>query len=380
MGWAEKLPSGKYRGLYRDAHGTKRSAGTYSHKAKAVRAASAKEEHARRSMLRDPEAYRRPWSEWVEEWWPTRKVEASTRKVDKGRLDRHLTPRWGDVPIGSITRHDVKAWTSQMERDGVGPTTVQRCAHLLSASLMAAMDAGVIDANPAARLKLPGSAKAQERYLTHDEYDALLEHLPTTADRLIVKFATNTGLRPGEWAGVHWNRIDLDRGMVHVVETFSELDGRIKAYPKSRKARSVPLTDELVDLLREERDSRDDLDGGCGVEHAVGKCRSSLALRTHGGSVVRNSNWSPIWRAAVEAAKIGHARPYDMRHTFASWLLAEGYTIAEVSVLLGHASITTTMIYAHLAETSPERFRAALAAPRKSHGEAKVIPIHAQGR
>lgn len=373
MAYAEKLKSGKYRGIYRDAHGTRRSAGTYSHKARARNAAAAKEENARRSMLRDPEAFRRPWSEWVEEWWPNRKVEVSTAKVDKGRLDLHLMPRWGDVPIGSITRHDVKAWTSQMERDGVGPTTVQRCTHLLSASMVAAMDAEIVESNPAARLKLPGSAKAQERYLTRDEFDALLEHLPTTADRLIVDFATHTGMRPGEWAGVHWNRVDLDRGLVRVVETFSELGGFIKAYPKSRKTRDLPLTDDLVDLLREEREGRDDLDAGCGVDHAVGECRSSLVLRTHGGSVVRNSNWSPIWRQAIKDSGIGHARPYDMRHTFASWLLQDrAVTLAELSVLMGHASINTTMIYAHLAETPNEQVKAALAAPRKPHGLALV--------
>lgn len=381
MAWAERLESGKYRGLYRDALGKRRSVGTFPHKAKAVRAAAAKEEAARRSMLRDPEAFRRPWRQWVDEhWWDSRTVEASTLKVDRGRLDRHLMPRWGDVPIGAITRHDVRAWLAQMERDGVGPTTRQRCAHLLSASLMAAVDAEIIDANPAARLKLPGSAKAQERYLTREEFDALLEHLPTTADRLIVQFATLTGMRPGEWAGIHWNRVDLERGTVRVVETFSELGGHIKAYPKSRKARTVPLSDDLIEALTEERKRRGDLTGGCGVPHAVGECRSSLVLTTHGGSVVRNSNWSPIWRAAVKAAGIGHARPYDMRHTFASWLLAEGWSLAEVGVLMGHSSTQTTQIYAHLAEASTDRFKAAMNAPRLPHGKPKLRVIHAQGR
>jgi integrase len=378
MAWAEKLNSGKYRGLYRDAQGKRRSVGTFSHKARAERAAAAKEDDARKSMLRDPEAFRRRWREWVDEhWWPSRVVEASTMKVDRGRLDRHLMPAWGEVPIGSITRHDVRAWLAKMERDGTGPTTRQRCAHLLSASLTAAVDAGVIDSNPAARLKLQGSAKAQERYLTRDEYDVLLEELPTTADQLIVKFATLTGMRPGEWAGVHWDRVDLERGTVRVVETFSELGGVIKAYPKSRKARTVPLEADLVEALRQERDRRGDLTGGCGVPHAVGECRSSLVLTTHGGSVVRNSNWSPVWRAAVKAAGIGHARPYDMRHTFASWLLAKGWTLAEVGVLMGHSSAQTTMIYAHLAEASPERFREAMAAPRKPHGKAGLRLIQA---
>ena len=144
VAWAEKLPSGKYRGVYRDAHGKKRSAGTFTHKPKAERAAAAKEEHARRSMLRDPEAFRKPWRQWVDEWWPTRTVEASTAKVDKGRLDRHLMPKWGDVPIGSITRHDVKAWAARLGKDA-GTTTAQRCLHLLSASMVSALDADIID-------------------------------------------------------------------------------------------------------------------------------------------------------------------------------------------------------------------------------------------
>ena len=193
--------------------------------------------------------------------------------------------------------------------------------------------------------------------------------MPTTADRLIVNLATNTGLRPGEWAGLHWDRVDLERGTLRVVETFSELGGVMKAYPKSRKVRNVPLTDELVEALREEKERRGDVDREeCGVAHAAGRCRSGLVLTTHGGSVVRNSNWSPIWRAAIKDSGIGHARIYDMRHTFASWLLqSRQVDLAELSILMGHASIQTTMIYAHLAETPNERVKAALAAPRKSH-------------
>jgi integrase len=367
MAWAEKLQSGKYRGVYRDAAGKKRSAGAFAHKARARNAAAAKEEQARKAMRRDPEAYRRPWGEWVEEWWPTRGVEPSTLKVDAGRLKRHLEPRWATVPIGSINRHDVKAWCAAMRADGVGPTTVQRCAHLLSASLSAAVDAEIIDANPAARLKLPGSAKAQERFLTREEFTALREQMPTTMDQLVIDVAAYTGMRPGEWAGLHWNRLDLERGIVRVVEVFDEPGGQMKAYPKGKKVRDVPLTPELVAALAEERERRGSLGGGCGVPHAVGKCRSSLVLTTERGSVLRNSNWSPHWRAAVVASGIGHARPYDLRHTYASWLLQAGVPLAEVGRLMGHVSVQTTAGYAHLAETPKASILSALAAPQKPH-------------
>ena len=377
MAWAEKLPSGKYRGVYRDAHGKRRSAGTFTHKPKAERAAAAREEQARKTMRRDPEAFKRSWKSWCDEWWPTRNVEASTLKIDAGRRDRHLMPMWRDEPIGAITRQDVKAWAARMASDGVGPTTVQRCVHLFSASMVAAVDAEIIDANPAARIKLPGSPKAQERFLTREKYATLLDHMPTDMDRLVLEVGVHTGLRPGEWAGLHWNRVDLDRGLIRVVETFDESGGRMKAYPKSKKVRDVPLTAELVERLRAERDSRGDLRDGCKVPHAVGECRSSLVLRTAGGSVLRNSNWSPKWRASVIHADIGHVRPYDMRHTYASWLLQAGVPLAEVGRLMGHVSPQTTAIYAHLAAPPNEAVRAALAgsglaAPRKPHAAAKT--------
>lgn len=367
MGWAERLPSGRYRAVYRDGYGSRRSAGTFAHKAAATRAAGAKEAVARKSLLRNPEAYKQPWSEWVAEWWPTRNVEPSTLKSDAGRLKRHLMPYWGTTPIGSITRQDVRAWCSTMRTNGTGPTTVQRCAHLLSASMSAAVDAEIIDSNPAARLKLPGSAKAQERFLTREEYAAVREQMPTTRDQLIIDMAVFTGMRPGEWAGLHWNRVDLERGIVRVVETFGETVGQIKAYPKGKRTRDIPLTPELVEALRAERDGIADLHAPCGVAHAVGTCRSPLVLTTEGGSVIRNTNWSPLWREAVAASGIGHARIYDLRHTFASWLLQAGVPLAEVGRLMGHISVATTAGYAHLAAPPNESVLAALAAPRKPH-------------
>jgi hypothetical protein len=161
VAWAERLPSGKYRGSYRDGAGRIRSAGTFTHKAKAERAAAAKEAEARTRLWRDPEAYKRPWGDWVEEWMRGRKVEPSTARADKSRLETHLKPRWKTVPHGSITRHDVKAWANDLANAGAGPTTVQRVVHLFSASLNPAVDAEVLDSNPAVRIRLPRGAPAQ---------------------------------------------------------------------------------------------------------------------------------------------------------------------------------------------------------------------------
>lgn len=363
MAWVEKLSSGRYRGIYRDAQGRRRSVGTYAHKPKAQRAAATAEQRARRSLWADPDAVKRPWGQWCDEWWPTRTVEPGTLKVDAGRRRTHLDPRWADVPIGSIRRHDVREWAAWMRRRGVGPSTVQRAVHLLSASLSAAMDAEIIEANPAARLKLPQGGQAQERYLTREEYDALVDELPTVRDQLVVHVLAFTGLRWGEMAGLHRNRLDLDRGRLRVVETFDEKDGSIKAYPKSRRVRSVPVPDWLCGLLGELPKLR-----GCGLEHTAGRCRSGLVLTTYREHVLRGSNWAAVWRDAVGRAELGHVRIHDLRHTFASWLLQDGIPLAEVGRLMGHVSPSTTQRYAHLAEMPTEAVLSALAAPRLPHG------------
>ncbi|WP_170259187.1 tyrosine-type recombinase/integrase [Nocardioides psychrotolerans] len=288
-------------------------------------------------------------------------MEDSTRRTDAGRRANHLDPRWAKIPIGSIRRHDVKEWAAALAKSGTGPGTVQHCVRLLSVSLAAAVDAEIITVNPASGIKLPPGAQEVERFLTREEYDAVVAQLPTTRDHLIVHTLAFTGMRWGEMAGWHRARFVPERGVARVVETFEEKSGLVKAYPKGRRVRDVPVPAWLVNMLGE---ALEDDPGSCGLEHRVGVCRSGLVLTTGSGTVLRDSNWSGrVWRPAVERAGIGHCRPHDLRHTYASWLLQDGVPLARVGKLLGHVSPMTTQKYAHLQPGDDESVLAALGAP-----------------
>ena len=217
-----------------------------------------------------------------------------------------------------------------------------------------------------------------ERYLTKEEFAAVADELPTTGDQLVAFVLAYTGLRWGEMSGLHSNRLDLDRGLLRVVETFDEKSGNVKAYPKGKRIRDVPIPGWLVERLAElptpKRGAR------CGLEHVDGNgnlirnaCRAGLVLTTGSGTVMRNSNWADTWREAVERAGIGHCRPHDLRHGYASWLIQSGVPLAEVGRLMGHVSTATTARYAHLAATPTDAVMAALGAPLLPHAPAAAV-------
>jgi integrase len=368
MASARKLPSGRYQGRYRDARGEERTLGrTFAHKAEALRLAAEEEAKSRRAGYRDPNASRQTWGQWCERWWPTRGVEASTVRTDTGRRDRYLMPKWRDVPLAEITRQDVRAWAAELRLPGVeddgtvrkppGPSTVQRIVTLFSASLSAAVDAEILPANPAARLRLSTASQGTERYLTHEEAQAVLEQLDGE-DRRAAMLLLGTGLRWGEAAGLHTWRVDVARRSLLVAETWVPEAHAMKAYPKGRRIRHVPVPDWLLVEIAKAPKAL-----SCPHEHTTGRCRSGLVLASPGGQVMDGSAFRKAWTAAVKAAGIGHARVHDARHTYASWQIQGGVSLAEVGRLLGHVSPLTTQRYAHLAETPSDRVLAALPNP-----------------
>lgn len=366
MAWTRKMPSGRYQGQYRGPDGKVRTVegGPWAHKAAALRAAGDAETSARAPGWRDPSAGLMTWGAWCEAWWPTRTVEASTRGSDEGRRDNYLLPRWRDVALVDITRHDVKAWVADLRTRGLSPSTVQRIVALMSVSLAGAVDAEILGANPAARLKLPTPPASAERYLEREEVEAITDHLEGAWLRMAL-LLVGTGQRFGEAAGLHRHRVDVRRREVSVVETWSPAAGAIKGYPKGRRRREVPLP-EWVDLGEAEW-------GTCGVWHPG--CRSGLVVASEVGSPLDVSNFRKHWERACRLADVGHVRPHDLRHTYASWLLQGGRSLAEVGKLLGHMSPVTTQRYAHLATLPSEEVLAALGSPRRAANVQQPAPI-----
>lgn len=147
--------------------------------------------------------------------------------------------------------------------------------------------------------------------------------------RTMILVAMRTGMRMGELIGLRWVDVDLSAGRINVRQSI--VRGMI-GLPKSGKPREIPLCDEAIEALAAHRHQR----GTLVFCDAEGKALTAGLLA-----------W-PLKRA-LKRAGLREIGWHVLRHTFASHLAMRGVPLKVIQELLGHASIATTMIYAHLA-------------------------------
>lgn len=345
MAWAEKRANGKYRAAWRDLHGKPKFSPAIFLSKKAAMAHGVKEEERARLTIRTaPDNL--TWAQWYPEWLKVRRVGEAHAQQSKYQIDKHVLPRWGKVALRAIERHDVQVWVNELATK-MAPGTVGKAYYGLNSSLNAALDARLLDANPCARIKLPEPAEGLERYFTLEEVQAVLAELEQPY-RAAVAVMVGTGMRFGEMAGLHWQRVDEKLHLVEVVETWSHITNKI-GMPKSGHRRMTVMPSWVFAEIGEPS-----MATACGVTHMLhaAKCTSGLVVPgVHGTPLDSRAMLRDQWYPALDRAKVPRGRQHDLRHTFASWLAQEGTSIDRIADLLGHATTRHTMRYRHMGGT-----------------------------
>ena len=248
-----------------------------------------------------------------------------------------LMPVFGETSISKITEWQVERYKIERHRI-VKEATVNREVALLKRMLTLAVKWGDADENPIRNVKLFRENNLVERVLTTDEEIHLLKEC---ADHLrpIVIAALNTGMRLGEILSLTWLNVNLNDGVIVITAEKS----------KSRRLRRIPINSVMRAVLT-----------------ALPKTHE-LVFPSPATGGAWNGSSNPLktgFKAACRRAKIIGLRFHDLRHTFASRLVQAGVSLVDVSKLLGHAQITTTMRYAHISSDSQRSAVEALCDPK----------------
>jgi hypothetical protein len=177
----------KYAGIYRDPDGHKRSAGTYSSRREALRAANREEQKVLSGTWHDGSLGQITFRDYVEgEWLPHKHLELTTRAAYNSYLNKQFYPAFGRRQLNKVSPSVVQDWVTKAHAEGLSPRSIKKYHVFLSSIFRRAVRDRILVFNPCDHTELPKVIVRKSRTLTPDEFERLLSALPSQ-HRLLVK-------------------------------------------------------------------------------------------------------------------------------------------------------------------------------------------------
>jgi len=272
-----------------------------------------------------------------------RRADDPLRRRGRGRT-AHIMRSFDTRPVDEVDADEIDAWLRKLRAAGLSLGTRKKYEVVLSLILDFAARRRLIDANPMTgrpRAKRKRARKPAIQVYTVEVVEQIAREADGTFGEAI-RLAALTGLRQGELLGLRWRDIDWE-GQSIVVRT-RYLAGEGEDVPKSDKARTVPLSDQAAAVLdrisrREHFTRRGDLV----LANELGDHTDPSTLRR----AYASARDAVLEAAAEEGDELPRLTFHGLRHCFGSRCAAAGVPLASIQAWMGHADITTTMVYVH---------------------------------
>jgi integrase/recombinase XerD len=269
---------------------------------------------------------------WLSDGLAKNSIDAYRR--DLAQLDQWLA-RTHERHAPQATVDDLKAYLAfRVDTLHASPRSTARLTSALKRYYGYLQRERQIAQNPARQLAAPRLPRSLPGSLSEADVEALLATPDATSplglrDRAMLETLYASGLRVSELTGLKVAQLNLDLGVVRVMG-------------KGSKERLVPIGEAAQDAVARYL---------AGARAAIlGACKSDdLFVTARGGAMSRQMFWNLIKRHARRAGIQVRISPHTLRHAFATHLINHGADLRVVQMLLGHADITTTQIYTHVA-------------------------------
>jgi integrase len=344
----EELPSGRWRGIARDAVSGKRVTKTFDRYTQANAWAIDKQaemdgDYAAAGIEVTRQERGIPsLAEHVVEWAKGGLADGEKSTLRNYRSQaRMLAARWPTQRVDEITELMIRAYLVELREAGMGPGTATVRLTVLRHCMHAAIRAGYRLDDPTVTIKGPKVPEHQARILTEPELMLLLAYFPGWLWPAAL-LSHDAGLRIGEVAGLRMCNLNLLHSKVTIADVV-DVDASLRPYPKSKIIRDVPLSPRVVTALRDHvRDQ--------GVAGKATPVFPNPRTRGH----LRPDRIRDEWDRALERAGIEGDKPtwHDLRHGCATTLAECHADPFVIQAILGHGSIATTQRYVRKADLS----------------------------
>ena len=238
--------------------------------------------------------------------------------------------------LRSVKLPDLQRFIADMHDIGIAPRSQARIISGLKSFFRFLLLAGYIDENPTLLLEIPNFGLHLPEVLSIDEIDAIEAEIDTNSlegirNYAIIETLYGCGLRVSEL-------VNLEISRIFFADKYLIING------KGSKERLVPMSDTVIDLMKQYLTERSNIT----IKHGE---ENFLFLSRRGTRLSRQMIFILIRRLADAAGIKKTISPHTFRHSFATHLLEGGANLRAIQQMLGHETIATTEIYLHLDST-----------------------------
>jgi integrase len=289
--------------------------------------------------------------DWLGLWVNSTRAEVSPKTHERyAEIVRcYLVPALGTIRLQRLTASHIQKGYNEFSRSP-SPRTRRHIHRILKSALARAVEQQALARNPADALKrLPKVEPKPITVLTVEQSTRLLQAIRHTTTYWPVLIALATGMRRGEILALRWGNVDLDKGVVRVVESLEQTRKtglRFKS-TKTDRARAVTLPRFAAEELRHWRSQQAQALLVLGIRQGA----ETLVCARQDGRPKAPESLTHDYLIG-RAKDVPRVRFHDLRHSHATQLLTAGVHPKIVQERLGHASIAITLdIYSHVSET-----------------------------
>lgn len=243
---------------------------------------------------------------------------------------------------------DVKSTRGRKDgKGGLSPSSLRQYRNIINQTINFAVKTGIILFNPCQFVELPHKEHFEASFYTAEQLRRLFETAKGDSLYPLIKITALYGLRRSEVLGLKWDSVDFEANRITIRRTVSKVTKAVEKNKtkNSSSHRSFPLTPEarriFLEVKADEEESRR-LFGNSFVQN-------DYVFKWPNGALFSPDYVSHHFSLILKKGGLPHIRFHELRHSCASLLLSNGFTLKDVQEYLGHADIQMTAnIYGHL--------------------------------
>lgn len=244
----------------------------------------------------------------------------------------YLETQFGGMDIKDVNHNFIRSWLASLKEKGLTAKTLNRKISTLKSFFKYHLKNGSIEATPMAKVispkigkRLPVFIKEEDTARMVDSLSGVTEDWKSLNAKMLIAIFYATGMRLSELINLKEKQVDFS-------------NSQIKVLGKGNKERIIPVSKEVVDMIRDYQQLK---------KREFEQPEDMLLVTEKGKKMYPKYAYLLVNQVLGQASTLDKKSPHVLRHTFATHLMNNGADLNAVKELLGHSSLSSTQVYTH---------------------------------